>query len=341
MKVQIKGVGYSVPSRVLNNQDLEKMVDTSDKWIVERTGIRERRVTEPGVATSEYSYRASLMALEHAGITPEQLDLIIVGTSTQDMLFPSTACLVQERLGAWNAAAFDMQAGCTGFVYAATVAEKFLSSPAYNNILVIGAEVLSPFIDYKDRGTCIIFGDGAGAVVMGNGSDERYGFLETYLGADGRGAMQVHILGGGTAYPASHETLDKGYHYLRMNGQEVFKFATVTIEKVAKHLLDKTGFSFNDVDLFVPHQANIRIIQAAMRRMNIGPEKTMINIDRYGNTSAATVPIALSEAHREGRLLPGSLVLMIAFGAGLTFGGILMRWGWDTPCSLRLHYAIF
>lgn len=329
MKIQIKGVGYSVPSRILTNQDLEKLVDTSDKWIVERTGIRERRITEPGVATSEYCYRSSLMALEQAGITPEQLDLIIVGTCTQDMPFPSTACLVQERLGAWNAAAFDMQAGCTGFIYAASVAEKFLLSPAYNNILVIGAEVLSPIIDYTDRSTCIIFGDGAGAVVMGKGSDERYGFLESYLGADGRGAMQVYMLGGGTAHPASHETVDQGLHYIRMNGQEVFKFATVTVEKVANRLLEKAGLSFNDVDLFIPHQANIRIIQAAMRRMNIGPEKTMINIDRYGNTSAGTVPIALAEAYLEGRLKPGSLILMIAFGAGLTYGGILMRWGCD------------
>jgi len=245
------------------------------------------------------------------------------------MPFPSTACLVQERLGAWNAAAFDMQAGCTGFIYAASVAEKFLLSPAYNNILVIGAEVLSPIIDYTDRSTCVIFGDGAGAVVMGKGSDERYGFLESYLGADGRGAMQVYMLGGGTAHPASHETVDKGLHYIRMNGQEVFKFATVTIEKVANRLLEKAGLSFNDVDLFIPHQANIRIIQAAMRRMNIGPEKTMINIDRYGNTSAGTVPIALAEAYLEGRLKPGSLILMIAFGAGLTYGGILMRWGCD------------
>ncbi len=329
MKVQIKGVGYSLPSRILTNQDLELMVDTSDKWIVERTGIRERRVTEPGIATSEYCYQSSLIALKQAGISPEQLDLIIVGTSTPDMLFPSTACLVQERLGAWNAAAFDMEAGCTGFIYAATVAEKFLASPAYNNILVIGAEVLSPIIDYKDRGTCIIFGDGAGAVVMGKGSDERYGLIESYLGADGRGAMQVHMLGGGTLHPASPDTIEKGYHYLRMNGQEVFKFATVTIERVARQLLDKAGLTFNDVDLFIPHQANIRIIQAAMRRMNIPAEKTMINIQKYGNTSAGTVPIALAEAYQEGKLKPGSLVLMIAFGAGLTFGGILMRWGCD------------
>ncbi|HWP96780.1 MAG TPA: beta-ketoacyl-ACP synthase III [Syntrophomonadaceae bacterium] len=328
MRVQIKGVGYSLPSKILTNQDLERMVDTSDQWITERTGILERRIAEPGTATSDYCYEAARMALEQAQITPDQLDLIIIGTTSPDMLFPSTACIVQERLQAWNAGAFDMEAGCTGFVYGMSVAEKFLLSPSYRNILVVGSDMCSRFVDYTDRDTCIIFGDGAGAAVVSRGSDS-HGILSSYLGADGRGGKHLYMPGGGSAMPASAETVEQKQHFIKMNGQEIFKFATVIIEQVANRLLDQAGLTYEDVDIFVPHQANLRIIKAAMRRMNIPAEKTLINIQKYGNMSAACIPVALAEADREGILKPGQLVLMIAFGAGLTYGGILMRWGSD------------
>lgn len=328
MRVHIKGVGYSLPTRILNNQDLEQMVDTTEQWIIERTGILERRIAEPGTATSDYCYEASCMALERAGIEPEELDLIIVGTTTPDMLFPSTACLIQERLQAWQAAAFDMEAGCTGFVYATVVAQHFLLSPAYKHILVVGSDLCSRVTDYTDRSTCIIFGDGAGAAVLAKGS-ENHGILSSYLGADGRGGKHLRMPAGGSAMPASNETVQQKLHYIKMNGQEIFKFATVTMEQVANRLLAEAGLGYGDVDVFVPHQANLRIIKAAMRRMNIPAEKTLINIQKYGNMSAACIPVALAEAEVEGKLKAGDTVLMVAFGAGLTCGGILMRWGSD------------
>ncbi|MEQ8173914.1 MAG: beta-ketoacyl-ACP synthase III [Syntrophomonadaceae bacterium] len=332
MKIQVKGIGYSLPSNILSNKDLERMVDTTDQWIVDRTGVKERRIAPLGTATSDYSYDAALMALKQAGVSPEQIDLIIEATSSPDMLFPSTSCIVQERLEAWNAAAFDLAAGCTGFVYGVGVAEKFLLSPSYKNILVIGSDMVSRVVDYTDRGTCILFGDGAGAAVLSRGSD-KYGILASYLGADGRGGKHLYMPGGGSAIPATPESVEARQHYLRMNGQEIFKFATAIIDQVANRLLAEAGLSYDDIDIFVPHQANLRIIKAAVRRMNIAPEKTLINIDKYGNMSAASIPVALAEAEREGRLKPGDVVMMIAFGAGLTYGGMIMRWGSDENAS--------
>lgn len=332
MKIQVKGIGYSLPSKILSNKDLECMVDTTDQWIIDRTGVRERRIAPPDTATSDYSYEAALMALKQARVKPEEIDLIIEATSTADMLFPSTACQVQERLKAWNAAAFDLEAGCTGFIYGVDVAEKFLLSPSYQNILVIGADLVSRVVDYTDRGTCVLFGDGAGAAVLSRGSD-KYGIMASNLGADGRGGKHLYMPGGGSAQPATVESVEARQHYLKMNGQEIFKFATAIIEQVANRLLDEAGLSYDDIDIFVPHQANLRIIKAAVRRMHLAPEKALINVDKYGNMSAACIPVALAEAEREGRLKPGDIVMMIAFGAGLTYGGTIMRWGRDEDAT--------
>lgn len=326
LKVQLKGIGHAVPSRILTNQELEQMVDTNEQWIVERTGILERRICEPGKATSDYCYDAAQKALAQAQIRAGDLDLIIVATSSPDMMFPSTACLLQERLEAWGAAAFDLEAGCTGFVYGLSVAEKFLSSPEYNNILVVGSDMCSRFVDYTDRGTCILFGDGAGAVVLGRGNGNN-GFINTLLGADGRGGKFLYMPAGGSALPPSHETIEGNMHSIHMNGAEIFKFATAIIMDISEKLLASAGLGFSDIDLFVPHQANLRIIKTAIKRANIPHEKTVINIQKYGNMSAASIPVALAEAEMEGRLKAGDLVLLVAFGAGLTYAGALLRWG--------------
>lgn len=326
MGAQVKGTGYAFPSAILSNKDLEQMVDTSDQWIVDRTGIRERRIADAHTSTSTFCIEAALMALKNSGLEAAQLDLIIVATSTPDMFFPSTACLVQAHLQAWNAAAFDLEAGCTGFVYGLSVAEKYLLSPAYKNVLLIGADLLSKIVDYTDRNTCVIFGDGAGAVVLGSSSGEDR-ILGTYLGADGRGADLLYLPAGGTAQPSSFETVEGKLHSIKMNGPGVFRFASKVIVETAHKLLSMAGLTYQDIDLFVPHQANLRIIQTAMKHMNIPAEKTVINIDKFGNTSAASIPVALSLAEKEGRLKSSDLVLIIAFGAGLTYGGALIRWG--------------
>ncbi|HCF50962.1 MAG TPA: 3-oxoacyl-ACP synthase [Syntrophomonas sp.] len=326
MRAQILSVGHALPERRLTNQELEQMVDTSDEWIIERSGIRERRIADQQTKCSDLAYQASKMALERAGLSAQQLDLIIVATATPDMFFPSTACIVQDLLGATNAAAFDLSAGCTGFVYALDVAHKYLLSEDYQHVLVIGAETLSRILDYRDRNTCVLFGDGAGAAVMGKGTSD-YGILSSILGADGSGGKFLNLPAGGSAMPASPETIQNRLHYLKMNGPEVFRFATRITSEISTRVLEKAGFAYSDVDLFVPHQANMRIIKTAMKRMNIPAEKTLINLDMYGNTSAACIPIGLSLAQEEGRLKAGDLVLMVAFGAGLTFGGVLLRWG--------------
>lgn len=328
MRAQILGVGHALPERRLTNQELEQMVDTSDQWIVERSGIRERRIADPPTKCSDLAYQAAAMALQRAGIAARQLDLIIVATATPDMSFPSTACIVQDLLGASNAAAFDLEAGCTGFIYGLDVAHKYLLSEDYNYILIIGAEVLSRIINYKDRNTCVLFGDGAGAAVMGKGHDG-YGLLSSVIGADGSGARFLTLPAGGTAIPASLETVQNGLHFVQMNGNEVFRFASRILPEISSKVLQKAGYTYSDIDIFVPHQANIRIIKTAMKRMNIPAEKTLINLDKYGNISAACIPVALSQAEEEGRLKAGDLVLLAAFGAGLTYGGGLLRWGRD------------
>ncbi len=328
MKAKILGTGYALPDNILTNQDLEKMVDTTDQWIVERTGIKERRIAAPGQNCSDLSLDAAQKALAQAGISPSQLDLILVATTTPDMLFPSTACIVQGHLGAENAAALDLEAACTGFIYALTVAEKFLLSPDYQYVLVIGAEVFSRFIDYEDRNTSIIFGDGAGAVVLGKSQGE-CGVLDSCLGADGKGGHLLYMPGGGSALPPTYQTIQDRMHFLKMNGNEVYKFATKIIVEVSMKLLNRNHLTWEQIDHFVPHQANLRIIQTAMRKMKITPEKTLINIENCANISAASIPVLLAQAEEQGRIKPGDLALLVGFGAGLTYGGAIIRWGRD------------
>jgi 3-oxoacyl-[acyl-carrier-protein] synthase-3 len=324
-------MGHALPARVLTNSDLEKIVDTSNDWIIERTGIVERRIAEASTCTSDLCYDAAVMALHNARIKPEQLDLIIVATVTPDMPFPATACIVQKRLGAWNAAAFDLAAGCSGFLYALSVAEKFLAIDDYNYVLVISSDILSKITDYTDRNTCVLFGDGAGATILGRGDSPESGILSTYLAADGRGADLLYMPAGGSALPASEQTVRDHLHYLKMNGREVFRFASKAMVEVSEKLLEKAGLSYEDIDVFVPHQANIRIIKTAMKSMQIAEDKTIITIDKFGNMSAASIPVALSIAVSEGKVKPGDVVLMVAFGAGLTCAGTIIRWG----CNLN------
>ncbi len=328
MKTKVLGIGYCLPDKVLSNLELEKMVDTKDEWIIERTGIKERRIVEPGGKNSDISVEAARRALQDAKIDPLQLDLIIVATASPDMPFPSTACIVQALLGAKNAAAFDLAAGCTGFMYALSVAEKYLLSPEYNHILIIGCDIVSSVIDYTDRNTCILFGDGGGAMVLGK-SEGECGILSTKIGADGTGAGLLYMPAGGSAMPATHETVEKRLHYLRMNGNEIFKFATKIVSQTTTELLDKAGLTYNDIDLFVPHQANLRIIQSAMRRMKLPPEKVAINLDYCGNISAGSIPVALAQYNEKHPLRSGANILMVAFGTGLTYGGAILRWGRD------------
>jgi len=328
MKATILGMGYYLPEKVLTNKDLEQIVDTNDAWIVERSGIRERHILAPDEPCSLMAVEAARRALQNAHLDAADLDLIIVGTVTGDMLFPATACLVQAELGAFNAAAFDLGAGCTGFIYALTVAEKFLLASEMRHILVVGAEAVSKVLDYTDRSTCVLFGDGAGAAVMGK-ADGDYGIITSYLGADGRGAKDLYMPAGGSAIPATAESVAQRLHFLRMNGTEIFKFAAKTMTSVSDRLINQAGLNYQDIDLFIPHQANIRIIQSAAKRMKMPMDKVFVNLDRVGNTSAGSIPIALAEAYEQGRLHKDDLVMMVAFGAGLTYGGVILRWGRD------------
>ncbi len=321
----IAGLGLAVPDRILTNFDLEKMVDTSDEWIVTRTGIRERRIAAEGVAASDLAYAAGREALERAGVAPDEVDLIIVATVTPDMPFPATACLVQHRLDARRAAAFDLEAACSGFIYGLAVGSQFIQTGAYENVLVIGAEVLSRIIDWQDRSTCVLMGDGAAAALL-RPAPEGYGIIAFYLGADGAGGDLLKVPAGGSRLVASPETVAAGLHYMRMNGREVFRFAVNIMGDAAERVLEKSGLTAADVDWFVPHQANLRIIDASARRFGIPMEKVIVNVDRYGNTSAASVPIALYEAVESGRIKSGDVVLTVAFGGGLTWGAAVMRW---------------
>jgi 3-oxoacyl-[acyl-carrier-protein] synthase-3 len=321
-------VGHYLPEKILTNKDLEQIVDTNDAWIVERSGIRERHILASDEPCSLMAIEAARRALQNADLDAADLDLIIVGTVTGDMVFPATACLVQAELGALNAAAFDLAAGCTGFIYALTVAEKFLLASDMRHILVVGAEAVSKVLDYTDRSTCVLFGDGAGAAVLGK-ADSDYGIITSYLGADGRGAKELYMPAGGSAIPATAESVGQRLHYLRMNGTEIFKFATKTMTTVSGRLVNQAGLTYQDIDLFIPHQANIRIIQSAAKRMRMPMDKVFVNLDRVGNTSAGSIPVALSEAYEQGRLHKGDLVMMVAFGTGLTYGGVILRWGRD------------
>lgn len=323
--VGILGTGKYVPERVLTNQDLEKMVETNDEWIVSRTGMRERRIASAEQASSDLAYEAAQEALKNAGITAEQLDLIIVATVTPDMSFPSTACLVQAKLGAKKAAAFDLSAACSGFIYGLANAANFIATGTYKYALVIGAECLSKITDYTDRNTCILFGDGAGAVVIGEVPEGR-GFRSFELGADGTGGELLKVAAGGSRCPSSVTSVEQKQHFIYMAGAEVFKFAVRIMGNAAEEALRKAEKTKADIDLLVPHQANIRIIQSALDRLGLPEEKCMVNLHKYGNVSAGSIPIALAEAVEEGRVKEGDCLVMVGFGGGLTWGASVLVW---------------
>ncbi|WP_188993822.1 beta-ketoacyl-ACP synthase III [Paenibacillus nasutitermitis] len=323
--VGILGTGKYVPERILTNHELEQMVDTNDEWIVSRTGIRERRIAAPDQATSDLAFHASTAALQAAGITAEELDLIIVATITPDMYFPSTACLLQDKLGAKKAAAFDLSAACSGFIYGLATATSMIATGMYRHVLVVGAECLSRITDYTDRNTCILFGDGSGAVVLGAVPEGR-GFKSFELGADGAGGDLLKVCGGGSRLPSTAQTIADKQHFIYMAGSEVFKFAVRIMGNAAEEALRKAGMDKGDIDLLIPHQANIRIIQSALNRLELPEEKSMINLHNYGNVSAASIPIALAEAVEQGRVHEGDRLVMVGFGGGLTWGASVLVW---------------
>lgn len=324
--VGIIGTGAYLPERRLTNFDLEKIVDTSDEWITSRTGIKERRIAADDEASSDLAVKAAKQAMANAGITAEQVDLIIVATVTPDMSFPATACLVQEQIGAPKAATFDLSAACTGFIYGISTAAQFIATGTYEHALVIGVECLSRIVDWTDRNTCVLFGDGAGAAVLGP-VKEGYGFQSFELGGDGSGKDLLKIAAGGSRLPASENTVANSLHTLYMNGREVFKFAVRVMTSASDVALEKANLSFEDIDLFVPHQANSRIIEAAMKRYGLPDEKVVVNLDRYGNMSSASIPVALHEAIEEGRVTDGDTLVLCGFGGGLTWGATVLNWG--------------
>lgn len=323
--VGIIGLGSYVPERIMTNYDLEKIVDTTDEWIVSRTGIKERRIAGDEVATSDLAVKAAEQALLDAGCTAEEIDLVIVATVTPDMIFPSAACLVQTRIGAINAAAFDLSAGCSGFVYGLAVGSQFISSGMYKKVLVIGAETLSKILDWTDRNSCVLFGDGAGAAVLGE-VEAGYGILGMELGADGSGGDHLKVSAGGSRLPASAQTVKDGLHYVQMNGNEVFKFAIKIMGEAAIKALEKAGLDYTAIDCLIPHQANIRIIQSAAKRLKVPMEKVIVSVDKYGNTSAASIPMALTEAVQMGKIKKGDTIVMVGFGAGLTWASCVLKW---------------
>ncbi len=325
LQARIIGTGACLPEKVVTNHDLEKIVDTSDKWVTERTGIKERRLATSEEAASDFSYKAARHALKAAGVKARDLDLILVGTVTPDSPFPSTGCVLQSMLGAKNAVGFDVSATCSGFLYTLSLADAYVRSGRYKKILVVGTDILSKFVDWEDRNTCVLFGDGAGAVVI-EPTTKQKGIIDVVIGSDGRLGDMLYIPGGGSRIPASKESIRDGQHFIKMNGNEVFKVAVKTMERVSREILKKNNIDPGEVSIMVPHQANIRIIQAVAKRLKMPMENVVVNLDKYGNTSAATIPIALDEAVREGRIRDGDLILMAAFGGGLTWASALIRW---------------
>lgn len=321
----VRSIGMSVAQRVLSNADLEKLVDTDDEWITSRTGIKERRISEPGQGASYFGAQAARQALSRAGVSPEAVNAIIVATVTGDQIFPSTSCLIQEQLGALNAAAFDVGAACAGFIYSLEIATAMITNGTVDNALVIGVDVLTKFVDWTDRSTCILFGDGGGAVYL-EASEQEGGVLATVLKADGTGAKHIHMKVGGSLNPAGRQLAEGVSPYLFMAGQEVYRFAVKAMGDSCCSVLEKAGMTVDDVDLFVPHQANLRIIKSASERLSLPPEKVYVNVQRYGNMSAGSIPVALFEAEAEGRLKQGNLVLTVGFGAGLVWGANIIRW---------------
>jgi 3-oxoacyl-[acyl-carrier-protein] synthase III len=321
----IAGVGSYVPARILTNADLEKMVNTSDEWITTRTGIKERHLAAKDEFTSDLAAQAALRAMKKAEVTADQIDLIIVATITPDMPFPSTACLVQQKIGAVRAAAFDLEAACSGFIYALEIAQQFIMSRTYDTVLVIGAEKLSSIVDWQDRNTCVLFGDGAGAAILRNRANS-HGLLTAVMGADGKKANLIFMEGGGSRRPASAESVSARMHYLRMEGKETFKNAVQAMLTAAKEAMRRCEIDISRIKCIIPHQANLRIIEAVGERLGAKPEQLFINLHKYGNTSAASVAIALDEAVQSGRVQQGDLILLMVFGAGLTWGAAVVEW---------------
>ncbi len=324
--VKITGLATYVPPKVLSNADLEKMVETSNEWILQRTGIRERHIVDDGVATSDLAKEAAIGAMRQAGVSPDQIGFIVVGTTTPDTIFPSTACMLQNKIGAHRAWGFDLGAACSGFTYALTTGMQMIATGAHEHVLVVGADVMSSIIDYTDRTTCVLFGDGAGAVVLSAAADGEPQILDFAHEIDGSGGPALCMPAGGSKLPASHETVDKRLHYVKQDGATVFKFAVKKTEEICKRVLERNHLTGADLDLFVSHQANRRIIAAAAERLGLPEEKVVINLEMYGNTTAATIPLALADAMRQKRLKKGSLVLLTSVGAGFTVGAVLLRW---------------
>jgi 3-oxoacyl-[acyl-carrier-protein] synthase-3 len=328
IRAAITSVGHYVPNKILSNSDLEKMVDTSDEWIRERTGISERRILENG-ATSDMAVKAVENVLKNRGIGPEEIDVIIVATVTPDMFFPPTATIVQGKVGAKKAWGFDLSAACSGFVYALVVGSQLIETGRYKKVMVVGADKMSSITDYTDRNLCVLFGDAAAAVLLEPSEDDKLGILDHILYADGSGTSALHMKGGGSLNPPTHETVDKKMHYIYQDGKSVFKVAVVGMADVSEEILKRNNLTGNDVDFFVPHQANLRIIDAAANRMGLNRSKVMINIDKYGNTTAATIPLCLSEWWQANKLKKGDTVVLTSFGAGYTWGAILLTWAVD------------
>jgi len=325
---KITGVAGYVPPKVMTNADLEKIVATNDEWIRTRTGIRERHIVESGIATSHMATEAAKAVLSQTNTNPLEIDLIVLATVTPDMFFPATACLVQERIGAKKAWGFDLSAACSGFAYAVTVGAQFVGTGTHKKVLVIGSDTMTSVLDYKDRATCVLFGDGAGAAILEAAAGSNEGILDFEHDVDGSGGAFLYMPGGGSLHPASQDTVEKRMHYVHQEGSQVFKYAVRRMAEMATRLLEKNAFTREDLKLLVPHQANLRIIRATQERLGVDDSKVMVNIDRYGNTTAATIPLGLRDAVEQGRLHKGDLVLIVTVGAGYTTGGVLLRWAY-------------
>jgi 3-oxoacyl-[acyl-carrier-protein] synthase-3 len=323
---EISSLATYVPPRLLTNADLEKMVDTTTDWILQRTGIHTRHIVDPGVATSDLGKEAALKAIAQAGLTPDDIDVIIVGTTTPDMFFPSTAALIQHKIGAHHAWGFDLAGACSGFTFALATASQLVSTGRHHHALVVGADVMSSIIDYKDRATCVLFGDGAGAVVVSAARDPKLAILDFAHEIDGEGGQFLKMPAGGSLQPATHETVEQRLHFVKQDGQAVFKFAVRKTEEITRVIMQRNNLTADDIALFVSHQANRRIITAAADRLGIDPAKVVINLERFGNTTAATIPLALNDCVEDGRLKKGDLVILASVGAGFTVGGVLVRW---------------
>ena len=333
VRTNITAIGMHVPEKRVTNDDLTKLVDTSDEWIRGRTGISERRIVSQDEANSDLSVKAIEDALSRTNYTPDDIDLIIVTTVTPDMMFPSTACVIQEKIGASKAWGFDLSGACSGFLFGLVTASQFIETGRHQRVLVVGTDVMSSIIDFEDRATCVLFGDGAGAALLEPTEEAGVGILDALLGCDGAGGKHLYMPAGGSLNPATCETVSQKMHYVHQDGRNVFKFAVKLMVDTSAEILERNGLTTEELALYVPHQANLRIIKSSMDRLRLRPDQVVINIDRYANTTAATIPIGLTEAHLSGRLEKGDHVLLVSFGAGFTWGGVLLRWGIERPVN--------